>query len=201
MPGVSFRDEGVEPADGFMRDGFVVRPLVPSDVVLDHDAVMASREFLYHWEQDPPYPPENFSVEDNLEDLVRMDIEHHNGTRYTYTVMNATETQVLGCIYLTPNDDRMYRTARVTSHDGTDLSSVDATVAFWVRPSTWKEGFERLMLEAILGWLRDQWSFERAVIVTNEKLDHQIATIESLGLTRRFDYDRDRDMYTSHAYA
>lgn len=33
-----------------------------------------------------------------------------------------------------------------------------------------------------------------------EHLDHQIATIESLGLTRRFDYDRDRDMYTSHAY-
>jgi hypothetical protein len=57
------------------------------------------------------------------------------------------------------------------------------------------------LLDAILGWLRDQWSFERAVIVTNEKLDHQIATIESLGLTRRFDYDRDRDMYTSHAYA
>jgi len=198
---MSFRDEGVEPADGFMRDGFIVRPLVPSDVVLDHDAVMASREFLYHWEQDPPYPPENFSVEDNLEDLVRMDNEQRNGTRYTYTVMNATETQVLGCIYLAPNDDRMYRTARVTSHDGTDLSSVDATVAFWVRPSTWKDGLERLLLDSILGWLRDEWSFERAVIVTNEKLDHQIATIESLGLTRRFDYDRDRDMYTSHAYA
>jgi hypothetical protein len=29
----------------------------------------------------------------------------------------------------------------------------------------------------------------------------QIATIESMGLTRRFDYDRDKDMYTSYAYA
>jgi RimJ/RimL family protein N-acetyltransferase len=198
---MSFHDDGVEPAGGFMHDGFIVRPLVPSDVVLDHDAVMASRDFLYHWEQDPPYPAANFSVEDNLEDLVRMDNEHRNGTRYTYTVMNTNETQVLGCVYLLPNDDRMYRTAEVTSHDGTDLSSVDATVAFWVRPSTWKDGFERRLLEAILGWLRDQWSFGRVVIVTNEKLDHQIATIESLGLTRRFDYDRDRDMYTSHAYA
>jgi hypothetical protein len=37
--------------------------------------------------------------------------------------------------------------------------------------------------------------------VTNEKLDHQIATIESLGLTRRFDYDRAKDLYTSYAYA
>ena len=136
MPGVSFRGQGIQPADGFPGDGFIVRPLVPADVVLDHEAVMSSREFLYHWEQDPPYPPEDFSVEYNLEDLEQMDSEHRTGTRYTYTVMNAEETQVLGCIYLLPNDDRMYRTAEVTSHDGTDLSSVDATVAFWVRVST-----------------------------------------------------------------
>lgn len=39
------------------------------------------------------------------------------------------------------------------------------------------------------------------MIITNEKLEHQIATIESLGLTRRFDIDRDEDMDTSHANA
>jgi hypothetical protein len=53
----------------------------------------------------------------------------------------------------------------------------------------------------VLDWLRDDWAFERPVVITNEHLLHQIATIESLGLTRRFDYDRDTDMYTSHAYA
>ena len=162
---------------------------------------MSSREFLYHWEQDPPYPPEDFSVEENHADLEKMHGEHRDGTRYTYTVMNADETQVLGCVYLLPGDDRMYRTAEVTSHDGTDLSSVDATVAFWVRVSTWDTGFERVVLDALLGWIRDDWSLERPVIVTNEKLAHQIATIESLGLTRRFDYDRAKDMYTSFAYA
>ncbi len=198
---VSFREKGIGPADAFTGDGFIVRPLVPSDVVLDHEAVMSSREFLFHWEQDPPYPPEDFTVEDNLKDLQQMDGEHHNGTRYTYTVMNADETQVLGCIYFAPSDDRMYRTAEVTSYDGTDLSSIDATVAFWVRPSTWENGFERTLLDAVLGWLQDDWSLSRPVIMTNESLDHQIATIESLGLTRRFDYDRDRDMYTSYAYA
>ena len=201
MPGMSLRQNGIEPAIGFTGDGFIVRPLLPSDVVLDHEAVMSSREFLYHWEQEPPYPPEDFSVEDNLADLEQMDGEHRNGTRYTYTVMNADETQVLGCIYVLPGDDRMYRTAEVTSHDGTDLSSVDATIAFWVRVSMWRDGFERTLLGAVLDWLRNDWSIERAVIITNEKLDHQIATIESLGLTRRFDYDREKDMYTSYAYA
>ncbi len=199
---MGFRKQGIEPSDGFVGDGFVVRPLVPSDVVLDHDAVMASREFLFHWEQDPPYPPADFSVEDNLADLEKMDDAHRSGSRYTYTVMNADQTQVLGCIYLLPNDDRMYRNAQVTSHDDTtDLASVDATVSFWVRPSTWEQGFERQLLAAVLDWLRDDWSFQRPVIVTNEQLHHQIATIESLGLTRRFDYDREKDMYTAYAYA
>ncbi|MEM8925477.1 MAG: hypothetical protein AAGD35_18390 [Actinomycetota bacterium] len=197
---MSFRAKGIEPADGFTGAGFVVRPLLPSDAVLDHEAVMSSREFLYHWEQDPPYPPEDFSVADNLVDLDTMHGEHQAGTRYTYTVMNANETQTLGCIYFLPSDDRMYRTATVASHDGTDLSSCDATIAFWVRVSTWEEGFERTLLGAVLDWVRNDWSIERPVIMTNEKLDHQIVSIESLGLTRRFDYDRDKDMYTSYAY-
>ncbi|MGI9612060.1 MAG: GNAT family N-acetyltransferase [Acidimicrobiales bacterium] len=198
---MSFREQGIEPADGFVGDGFIVRRLVPSDNELDHAAVMSSREFLYHWEQEPPYPPEDFSADDNLEDLEQMDAAHRDGIRYTYTVMNADETQCLGCLYLLPNDDRMYGTAEVTSHDGTDFSSIDATLAFWVRVSTWEDGFERTLLEAVLEWFRNEWSLERPVVLTNEHLDHQIASIESLGLTRRFDYDREKDLYTSYAYA
>jgi GNAT superfamily N-acetyltransferase len=152
-------------------------------------------------EQDPPYPPEDFSVEDNLADLQQMDERHRTGSRYTYTVMNADETEALGCVYLIPTDDPWLQTAEVTSVDGTGLSSYDATVSFWVRPSTWGNGFERTLLAAVRSWLRDDWAIERPVFLTNEHLDHQIATIDSLGLARRFDYDRDTDMYTSHAYA
>jgi len=198
---MGFRDQGIEPAAGFAGDGFIVRPLVPTDVTLDYEAVMASREFLFHWEQDPPYPPEDFSVADNLGDLEKMDRAHREGSRYTYTVMNTAETEVLGCLYLLPNDDRMYLSAEVTSHDGTDLTTVDATISFWVRPSTWGAGFECVVLESVLDWLHRDWSLVQPVIITNEHLTHQIATIESLGVTRRFDFDRDRDMYTSHAYA
>jgi len=198
---MSLREQGIEPPDGFAGDGFIVRPLVPSDNALDHEAVMSTREFLYHWEQEPPYPPEDFSPEDNLEDLNQMDGEHQAGTRYTYTVMSSDESQTLGCIYFFPNNDRMYKTAQVTSHDGTGFSSYDVTLMFWVRTSTWEDGFEGALLMSVLAWLRDDWSVERPVVLTNEKLDHQIASIEGLGLTRRFDYDRDRDMYTTHAYA
>ena len=197
---MSFREQGIEPADGFEGDGFIVRRLLISDVVLDHAAVMSSREFLYHWEQEPPWPAEDFSVEDNLEDLVKMDNEHQAGTRYTYTVLNSDETQVLGCVYLIPSNDRMFKTADMTSIDGTDFSDVDATISFWVVTSSWEDGFERMLLEGVLGWVRDDWDIERPVVLTNEKLDHQIATIESVGLTRLFEYDRDRDMYTSYLF-
>jgi len=48
----------------------------------------------------------------------------------------------------------MYATAEVTRHDGSDFSIIDSTVAFWVRPSTWEDGFERALLEGVLVWLR-----------------------------------------------
>lgn len=198
---MGFSDRGIEPSEGFVGDGFVIRPLVVADVELDYAAVMASRDFLFHWEQDPPYPPEDFSVDDNLVDVEKMAERHRTGVRYTYTVMNADQSEALGCVYLLPNDDPIYQAARATSHDGTDLSSVDATVSFWVRPSTWESGFERTLLAALLAWLQEDWALERPVILTNEHLEHQIATIESLGLVRRFDYARDQDMYTSYAYA
>ena len=42
--------------------------------------------------------------------------------------------------------------------------------------------------------------FARPLVMTNEALTTQIATFESVGMTRRFDYDRDKDMYTNHVY-
>ncbi len=197
---MSFRSQGIDAPEGFRGDGFVLRPLSPSDNELDHPAVMETREFLYHWEQEPPYPAEDFSLEENLEDLVMMDEAHREGVRYTYTVMNADETEVLGCTYFFPNDDRMFPSATVTSHDGTDFSTVDLVWSFWVRTSTWERGFEATLLTAVNEWIREAWSVSNPVVMTNEALTRQIATIESVGMTRRFDYDREKDMYTNHVY-
>ena len=95
---MSFTDRGIEPAEGFTGPGFVVRPLTVADNALDYEAVMASREFLYHWEQDPPYPPEDFTVDDNRVDLEKMHAAHQGGSRYTYTVMSADASVCRGCI-------------------------------------------------------------------------------------------------------
>ena len=113
--------------------------------------------FLYHWEQTPPYPSEDWSLEDNLADLEQMRREHEAGTRYVYTVMNLDETEVLGCTYYFANDDRMWRTAEVTTGDETGFGSVDLVVAFWARADTWVDGFEQTLLDGVWGWIRDVW--------------------------------------------
>jgi len=37
---MGFRGQGIEPAHGFTGEGFIGRPLTPSDVVLDYDGVI-----------------------------------------------------------------------------------------------------------------------------------------------------------------
>ena len=147
---MSFREQGIEAPAGFVGDGFLVRPLLPSDNELDYAAVMAS-----------------------------------------------DETEVLGCTYFFPNDDRMWRTAEVTAGDASGFASVDLVVAFWARVDTWAGGFERTLLDGVWDWVRNGWSAETPVVMTNVALEHQVATIEAAGLTRRFSYDREKDMYTN----
>lgn len=197
---MSFRAQGIDAAAGFTGDGFIVWPLGPSDNELDDDAVLSTREFLHRWEQEPSYPAEDFSVEENLADLEGMVPAHRDGVRCTYTVMNADETEALGCLYFLTNDDRMYPLAEATSHDGADFSSVDLVMGFWVRTSTWADDFEATLLDAVMRWIRSDWSVEAPVVVTNAELAAQGASIESVGLTPRFDDDREKDLYTNLVY-
>ncbi|MEM7248033.1 MAG: hypothetical protein AAF533_22055 [Acidobacteriota bacterium] len=57
------------------------------------------------------------------------------------------------------------------------------------------------MLEAAWAWIREDWPVRAPALMTNAALDHQIATIEAVGLTRRFSYDREKGMYTSLVYS
>jgi len=102
----------VSPTSLDRAEGLSTRPLAATSRSSFASVMMLGMSFR---EQEPPYPPEGFSVD----------------------------------------EDRMYRTAEVTSHDGTDNSSVNAMVTFWVRVSTWEDEFERALLKTILGWLRD----------------------------------------------
>ena len=88
-----------------VTDGFSIRPLLATDVELDYAAVMESKEFLRKWDQSG-WPADDFTLAGNLEDIQRHEREHNNRESFTFTVMNSTETECLGCIYIYPRTAR-----------------------------------------------------------------------------------------------
>lgn len=178
----------IRPADvpgGFTHTAFVVRPLTTADVELDHAAVMASREQLRVWEQDT-WPEDDFTIEDNLDDLQRHQDLHDEGLAFTYTVMNPTETECLGCIYLFPPEAKFLARSDVTALADGRWEDVDAAVYHWVRSSLIGTGVDRDLFDALVTWLRESWPVDTNVFVASEPLRHQIELMESSGLTQRF---------------
>jgi hypothetical protein len=181
-----FGELAVSPPAGLRTVQFVLRPLLASDAELDYDAVMESREYLRAWEQST-WPGDDFTVEANREDLVKLERRHANGDAFTYTVMNLDETACLGCVYVLSPDAKMFAGAEVTTTGADQWSDCDATFFFWVRKSSLPEGLDRTLLESLLRWIDWAWSFNAPVIVTNEQFEQQVAMIEGTALRRRFE--------------
>lgn len=47
--------------------------------------------------------------------------------------------------------------------------------SFWVRKSRLAEGMDRSVLDALLTWFEQEWSFDHPVIVANEQFEQQVA--------------------------
>lgn len=195
-----FRGKIVESPAGVQTDQFVIRPVVAADVELDYEAVMASRENLRLWEQDT-WPEDDFTVEDNLEDLVKMQDRHNDGYAFGYTIMSPGETECLGCIYVMPPEAKMYDGAQIKAVGPVQWSDVEATVYFWVRTSRLAEGLDRTILDAMRTWFDEDWDFDRYVIATSAVFAQQIAMIESTDLTRQFEIVLGNDAGSNWAYS
>lgn len=172
--------------EGLQSRQFVLRPLLASDADLDYDAVIESRELLRTWEQST-WPEDDFTIEDNREDLLKHERQHAAGDAFTYTVMNPDQTECLGCVYVLPPDAEMFTGAQVTATGADQWSDCDATVFFWVRKSRLTERLDRDLLASLLRWFEEEWSFNAPVIVTNEQFEQQVAMIEGTDLRRRFE--------------
>src|SRR5260370_783447 len=116
----------------FLRtDEFLVRPLRATDVELDYDAVISSRAELW-LRSAGKWPREGFTLEENLADLVRHEREHLERTAFTYTVMNPTETECLGCIYINPLEQLLKRFGE-SAEQPVEIRDYEAWSTFWVR--------------------------------------------------------------------
>lgn len=180
-----FGDENITIPDGMVTNEFLIRPLRATDVDLDYAAVMESKEFLRKWEQSS-WPEDNFTLADNLEDLVRHEREHINRESFTFTVMNPTETFCFGCIYIFPRTARWLSQNETTPMGETEWADYEAVILFWIRQSRLREAMDRKLLDVLRPWFEQEWPFSGHLFLTNEQFEQQVAMFDNANLQLQF---------------
>ena len=172
-----FYPDNARVPEALRTEEFLVRPLRATDVALDYDAVISSRAELLLG-SGGTWPREGFTLEENLADLQRHEQEHRDRVAFTYTVMNPAETECLGCIYIGP-------LKRLLGHDGGSgeyLSDNTAYVSFWVRQSRLADHLDRHLLQALIPWFQNEWSFLHVLFIAQKIEERQIRLFEEMGL-------------------
>ncbi|MEM7125397.1 MAG: N-acetyltransferase [Chloroflexota bacterium] len=194
-----FGDEGITIPDGLVTDEFLIRPLLATDVELDYAAVMESKEILRKWEQSS-WPEDDFTLAGNLKDLERHEREHINRESFTFTVMNLTETECLGCIYIFPRTARWLSQAETTPIGDTDWANYEAIILFWIRQSRLAEAMDRKLLDILRPWFEQEWTFDGHLFMTSEQFEQQVAMFEGTNLQLQFEVKQPKNSGKDLAY-
>jgi RimJ/RimL family protein N-acetyltransferase len=160
--------------EGWRSERALLRPLHASDVAADYEAVMSSPAMLRRWSQSD-WPADDFTLAENLADLQRHEREHEEGVAYTFTVLDPAERRCLGCVYLQPLRPEESAWRAGARHA--------VRVAFWVRESEIAEGLDRHVVELLRDWLRESWSFDRAIFSASERDERQVRLLKESGFT------------------
>ncbi len=166
--------------EGLRSPEFMLRMLRATDVELDFDAVISSREQLL-LRSGGDWPVEGFSLADNLADLQRHEQEHLERKAFTYTVMNPTETECLGCVYinpLVPLLERLNAGAQATS----SAQEHAAYVSFWVRSSRLADDLDKRLLAALRAWFKEEWPSLTAYFYAGEHQTRFLQMYQAAGM-------------------
>jgi hypothetical protein len=135
------------PARVDLPTGHHLRPIRADDVDLDHPAVMGSRERLWaKYGEAWGWPPATMTVQADREDLAHHEAEITAQETFNYAVLDADETELLGCLYIDPPGDA-------------DPPGADAVVSWWVVDREVGGGLERALDDHVARWLADTWGF------------------------------------------
>lgn len=174
-----FYPENEPVPSGLKTEEFTLRPLRATDVELDYDALMSSQEML-RLAEEGGWPAEDFTLAENLEDLQRHERDHIERSAFTFTLMNPSETECLGCLYIQPLDPAL-ADIRKNARDMT-VKHYEAVVTFWVRSSRLADHLDQRLLSALIPWFRQEWTFSRVLFATNSKVEHQVRNFDKFGL-------------------
>ena len=143
MPGEPFVPSDFAVPLALVEDRFRLEPLGPQHNDADYDAWTSSVEHIRTtpgWETESW--PDGRSLEDNLRDLHRHARDFETRAGFTYTVVDPTGAEVIGCVYIYPDKSGRH----------------DAQVYSWVRAS--RPELDLPLWRAVSDWLADAWPFE-----------------------------------------
>lgn len=185
--------------DRLVTDEFILRPILASDADADYAAVMESRQYLRPWEQ-TGWPADDFTLEDDLEDVVMLEGRHKAQQALTYTVVTPDEAECLGCVYILPPDARHYLEATITPIGASRWEDYGALMSFWVRTSRIASGIDERVLAAARTWLEREGRLGGLLVVTNEQVAQQVELLERTDLQLRFAINKPTHEGTYLAY-
>jgi RimJ/RimL family protein N-acetyltransferase len=127
---------------GLATSDFVLEPLAPEHNERDYEAWTSSME---HVAETPGFPwgswPREMPPDENREDLERHADDFRNRKGFTYTVLDPSDRDVIGCVYIYPLRD----------------SGDTAIVQSWVRKSHAR--LDIPLWRAVSEWLESDWPF------------------------------------------
>ncbi|MFL5846927.1 MAG: GNAT family N-acetyltransferase [Solirubrobacteraceae bacterium] len=141
---MTFVPEDFRPPLELVAAGFILEPLGPQHNEADHAAWSSSMD---HIRATPGFPdgtwPREMTPEENRADLERHARDFAARTGFTYTVLDPSDRDVIGCVYIYP-DNR---------------GDEDAGVTSWVRAT--HADRDAALRELVSRWLREDWPFEK----------------------------------------
>lgn len=168
---------------GLRTDEFMLRMLKATDAALDYDAVISSREQLLI-RSGGDWPAEGFTLAENLADLQRHEREHRERKAFTYTVMNPSETECLGCVYINPLAPLLER-LNAGAQAPSSVQESAAYVSFWVRSSRLADDLDKRLLAALRAWFAE-WPFSRTVFYAGERQTRFLQIYQEAGMEATF---------------
>ena len=145
-----FVPAGFDVPEGLRENEFVLEPLGPQHNKADYVAWTASVD---HIRATPGFAgstwPREMPIEQNLADLEQHARDFAARTGFTYTVLDADEETVIGCVYIYPSSPR----------SGASEAGFDASVRSWVRAQSAQ--LDLPLWRAVTAWLARDWPFTR----------------------------------------
>lgn len=142
----NFVPAGFDPPTSLITDQFRLEPLGPQHNVSDHAAWTSSIEHIRATAGYPDgnWPPlDGMTLDRNLADLRRHADDFTRRAGFTFTVLDPTDDDVIGCVYIYPSSSEQW----------------DVTVQSWVRAD--RANLDTPLADAVAHWLASDWPWAR----------------------------------------